>query len=68
MNSLNVFLRQRECPEGSIVQGYMVHISQYVPNLVKSINLPCICHVKSINKFEGDVLLGKGRTRKVKDN
>ena len=71
LKSLKDFVTQRARPEGSMVQGYMVyqsmvHISQYLPNLAKNINLPRIWHVNSINKFEGEVLLGKGRTRKVK--
>ena len=73
LKSLKDFIRQRVCLKGSIVQGYMVYksmvyISQYLPNLEKNINLPRIWHVNSINKFEGEVLLGKGRTRKVKAN
>ena len=73
LNSLNAFVRQRAHTEGSIVHGYMVYqsivyISQYLPNLEKNINLPCIWHVKPINKFEGGVLMVKGRTRKVKGN
>ena len=67
------FVRKRACPEVSNVQGYMVYksmvyISQYIPNLAKNINLPGIWHVNSINKFEGEVILGKGITRKVKGN
>ena len=67
------FFRQRAHPKGSIMQGYMVYqsmvyISQYLPNLAKNIHLPRIWHVNSINKFEGEVLLGKGRTRKIKGN
>ena len=73
LKSLKDFVRQRACPEGFIVQGYMVYqpmvyISQYLPNLAKNINLARIWHVESINKFEGEVLLGKGRKRKVKGN
>ena len=73
MKSLKAFAIQRACPKGSIVKGYMVYnsmvyISQYVPNLAKNINLPRIWHTNSINKVEGEVLLGKGRTRKVKGN
>ena len=66
------FFRQREHPKGSMVKGYMVYymvyISQYLPNLAKNISLSRIWHVNSINKFEGEVLLGKDRTRKVKCN
>ena len=73
LKSLKAFVRQRACIEGSMVHLYMVYqsmvyISQYLPNLEKNINLPCIWHVNSINKFEGEVMLGKGRTRKVKVN
>ena len=68
-----IFAIKRACPEGSMVQGYMlyqsmVYISQYLPNLAKTINLAHIWHVDSINKFEGEFLLGKGRKRKVKGN
>ena len=73
LKSLKDFVRQRARPEGSIVQGYMVYqsmvyISQYLPNLANNIHLHRIWHVNSINKFEGEVMLGKGRTRKVKGN
>ena len=73
LNSLKYFARQRARPEGSIVQGYMLYqsmlyISQYIPNLAKNISLPCIWHVDSINKFEGEVMSGKGQKRKVKGN
>ena len=71
LKSLKAFVRKREHREGSMVQDYilyqsMVYIIQYLPNLAKIINLPRTWHVKSINKFEGEVLFGKGRTRKVK--
>ena len=73
LKSLKDFVIQREHPEGSMVQVYMlyqsmVYISQYIPNLAKNINLPRIWHVDSINKFEGEDLSGKGRKRKVKGN
>jgi len=73
LNTLKDFVRKRAHPEGSMVQGYMlyqsmVYISQYLPNLAKNINPPRIWHVDSINKFEGEVLSGKGRKRKVKGN
>ena len=72
LNSLKDF-GQRECTKSPIVQGYMayqsmVYISKYLQNLAKNINLPHIWHVNSINKFEGEVMLGKGRMRKVKGN
>ena len=73
LKSLKDFVRQRACPEGSIMQVYMVYqsivyISWYLPNLAKNINLPRIWHVNSINKFEGKVMLRKGKTMKVKGN
>ena len=73
LKSLNAFVRQRERPEGSMVEGYMVYqcmvyISQYLPRLVENMNVPRIWHLDSINKFEGEVLLGKGKMRIVKDN
>ena len=73
LNSLKDFIRQRDHPEGSIMYGYMlyqsmVYIIQYIPNLAKNINMPHIWHVESSNKFEGELLLGKGRKRKVKGN
>jgi hypothetical protein len=43
----------------------MVYITQYIPKIVASINVDRIWDVKSINKFEGEHLLGKGRMRKV---
>ena len=73
LNTLKDYVRKRSHPEGSMVQGNMlyqsmVYISQYLPNLAKNINQPRIWHVDSINKFEGEVLLGKVRKRKVKGN
>ena len=53
LKSLKGFVRQRACPEGSIVQGYMVYqsmvyISQNLPNLSKtyqsSSHLACQLH------------------------
>ena len=73
MKSLKDLVRQRACPEGSMVGGYMVcqcmvYISEYIPKLEENMNVPRIWHLKSLNKFEGEVLLGKGRTRKMKGN
>ena len=73
LKELKAHFRQRARLEGSMVQGYiiyqsMVYISQYLPNLAKNINLPHTSHVNSINKFEGEVMLAKGRKRKVKGN
>ena len=74
LNSLKDFVRQREHPKGSMVEGYMVYqylvyTSQYIPILAtKIMKVPRIWDVNSINKFEGEVLVGKGRMRKVKGN
>ena len=73
LKSLKDFFKQRTCPEGSMVEGYMVYqcmvyISQYIPKLAENMNVPRIWHLDSINKFEGEVLLGKGRMRTVKGN
>ena len=73
LNSLKDIVRQRACPEGSIVEGYMVYqcmvyISEYLPKLAENMNVPHIWHLNSINKFEGEVLLGKRTMRIVKGN
>jgi hypothetical protein len=73
LKSLKDFVRQRACPEGSMVEGYMVYqslvyISQYLPKLATGMKVPRIWDVNSINRFEGEVLGGKGRMRKVKGN
>ena len=73
LKSLKDFVRQRARPEGSMVEGYMVYqcmvyISQYIPKLVENMNVPCIWHLNFINKFEGEVLLEKGRIRTMKGN
>ena len=65
LKSLKDFVIQRECLKGSIMQGYMVYqsmvyTSRYLLNFAININLSRIWHVNSINKFEGEVLLGKG--------
>jgi hypothetical protein len=46
----------------------MVYISQYLPKLAENMNVPHIWHLDSINKFEGEILLGKGKMRTVKCN
>jgi hypothetical protein len=70
LKSLKALVRQRACHKGSMVEGYMiyqtmVYITQYLPKIDVSINVDCIWDVNSINKFEGENLLGKGRIRKV---
>ena len=70
--SLKALFRKRACPEGSMVEGYMVYqtmayIHQYSDKIGKSINvLDFIWDVNSMNKFEVHNLLGKGRMRKVR--
>ena len=63
LKSLKAFVRQRERPEGSMVEGYMVYqcmvYSQYLPKLAENMNVPRIWHLDSINKFEGRSYLGK---------
>ena len=71
LKSLKDLVRQRACPEGSMVEGYMVYqcmvyISEYLPKLEKHMNVPRIWHLDSINKFEGEYLLREGRMRKVR--
>ena len=65
LKSLKDLVRQRAHPEGSMVERYlvykcMVYISEYLPKLAKNMNVPHIWHLKSINKFKGEVLFGKG--------
>jgi hypothetical protein len=74
LNSLKAFVRQREHPEGYMVEVYMVYqslvyISQYLPKLAKKImKVPQIWYLYFIKKFEGGVLVGKGIMRKMKGN
>ena len=73
LKSLKALVRQRACPEGSMVEGYMlyqsmVYISQYLPKLAANMHVDRIWDVNSIKKFEGEHLLGKGRMTKVKGN
>jgi hypothetical protein len=73
LKSLKGFVRQKTGPKGSMVEGHMVYqcmvyISQYLPKLAKNMNVPHIWHLDSINKFEGEVLLGKGKMRTMKCN
>jgi hypothetical protein len=51
-----------------MVYQCMVYISQYLPKLAESMNVPHIWHLDSNNKFEGEVLLGKGKMRNMKGN
>ena len=72
---LKALVRQRARPEGSMMEGYMVcltmvYITEYLLGLVFiKIDLDrCIGHMNSIDKFEGEYLMGKGRSRKVTCN
>jgi hypothetical protein len=68
LKSLKDFFRQRARLEGSMVYQCMVYISQYLPKLAENVNVPRIWHLDSINKFEVEVLLRKGKMRTVKGN
>ena len=73
LKSLKDLVRQGARPEGSMVEGYMVYqcmvyISEYLPKLAENMNAPRIWHLNSINKFEVEVLMGKGTMRTVKGN
>jgi hypothetical protein len=74
--SLKALVRQRACPDGSIVEGYMVYqsmvyISQYLPKL-RTPTMHALDHiwdVNSIKKIEDhEHLLGKGRMKKMRGN
>jgi hypothetical protein len=74
LKSLKDFIVKRARPECSMVEGYMVYqslvyISQCLPKLAtKVMKVPRIWDVNYINKFEGEVLVGKGRMCKVNGN
>jgi hypothetical protein len=71
LKALKAFVRQRSRPEGSMVEGYMlyqstVYFSEYLPQVVGDMDVPLLWDANTTNKFKGEVLLGKGRWRKVK--
>ena len=71
LKSLKSLVRQRECPKGSMVEGYMVYqstvyISQYLPKIAATMHVDHIWDVDSIKKIDGKHLLGKGRMKKVR--
>jgi hypothetical protein len=73
LKSLKNSVEQREHTKGSMVEGYMVYqslvyISQYLPKLATRMKVPHIWDVNSNNEFEAEVLVRKGRMRKVKGN
>jgi hypothetical protein len=72
---LKALVRQRARPEGSMVEGYMVfqamvYIIEYLPGLafIKMELDRRIGDPNSTKKSEGEYLMGKGRSRKVKGN
>jgi hypothetical protein len=72
LKSLKDLFRKRARLEGFMVKGYMVYqlmvyISQCLPKAT-NMHVDRIWVVNSINFFEGENLLGKGRMRKVKGN
>ena len=54
--------------EGYMVYQNMLYVSEHLPNLASKLNLRRICDPKYNNKFEGEHLKEKGRSRKVKGN
>jgi hypothetical protein len=71
LKSLKALVRQRACPKGSMVEGYMVYISQHLPKLATPTMhaVDRIWDVNSIKKNEDqEHLLGKGRMKKMRGN
>jgi len=72
LKSLKALVRKRACPEGSMVEGYMVYqtlvyISDYLPDLGRKINMHCNWSGFNNDKIlEVEVLVGNGKMRKVK--
>ena len=72
---MKALVRQRARLEGFVVEGYMVfqamvYIVEYLPGLA-FIKMELDWHIgdpNSTKKFEGEYLMGKGRSRKVKGN
>ena len=52
--------------EGYMVYQTMVYISEYLPKFVAKIHVDRIWDPNSIKFFEGEYLMGKGRSRKVR--
>ena len=66
-------VRQQAHIEGSMMEGCMVYqnmlyVSEYIPILASKLNLRRIYDPYSNNKFEGEKMKEKGRSRKVKVN
>ena len=73
---MKALVRQRAHPEGSMMEGYMVfeamvYIVEYLPGqtFIKTELDRCIHgDPKSTKKLEGEYLMGKGKSRKIKGN
>ena len=72
---MKALVRQRAHPEGSMMEGYMVfqamvYIVEYIPGLtfIKMELDRCIGDPNSTKKLEGEYLMGKGKSRKIKGN
>ena len=72
---MKALVSQRARAEGSMVEGYMVfqamvYIVEYLPGLtfIKTELDQCIGDPNSTKKLEGEYLMGKGKSRKVKGN
>ena len=52
--------------DGYMVYQTMVYISEYLPKFATKIHIDRIWDPKSINKFKGEYLMGKGRLKKVR--
>ena len=73
LKSLKALVRKITHPKGYMFEGYMVYqtmvyIGEYLSKLATNMNVDHIWDVNSINKFEGEHLMGQGRMRKVKGN
>jgi hypothetical protein len=51
-----------------MVYQSLVYISQYIPKLAADMKVPHIWDNNFINKFEREVLSGKGRMKKMRGN
>ena len=54
--------------EGYTVYQNMLYVSEYLLILASKLNLHRICDPDFTNKFEGEKLKGKCRSRKLKGN
>ena len=73
MKFMKCLVRQRACPEGFMVEGYMVYqtmvyISKYLPKFAANIHVDLIWDPNSNDKLKGEYLTRKGRLRRVRGN